>query len=153
EEYHKRNRQTLSVPPGGLRETPNSGAWPWGALICLPYGDGRRGCLARKWAWLMPPPERESEGWISSERLPEIPLQDLSRAEANAFLNYLFSSIGRRPRRIGLRQGASVARYLKCLAWETDPGPRRQLLELMSEVIWGTVFTLGRFSASSKKEA
>jgi hypothetical protein len=101
----------------------------------------------------MPPSVRESDDWISSERLPTIPHEDLLLTEVDEFLEYLFSTIGRRPRPIGLREGASVARYLKSLAWETAAGPSRQRLERTSNAIWDTVFSHARFSISSKTEA
>jgi hypothetical protein len=102
----------------------------------------------------MPPSEREStEGWIASDQMARIPRQDLVPQEAEAFLAYLFTAIGRRPKSVELRKGAAVARYLKWLAWETAPGPQRLLLERLSEVIWGTVLQFGRFSISRRDEA
>jgi hypothetical protein len=102
----------------------------------------------------MPPSEpKSSDEWIASDQLCKITLQDLLPEEAGRFLKYLFSSIGRRPKRIGLREGAAVARYLKLLAWESAAGPGRQLLERLSQVIWGTVLQFGQFSMSSQQEA
>jgi hypothetical protein len=53
-----------------------------------------------------PSDDDSSEGWISSDRIPRIPRQDLARAEAGAFLEYLFSAIARPPRPLSLRKGA-----------------------------------------------
>jgi hypothetical protein len=80
-----------------------------------------------------------ADGWISSEVL-KLPGQRLDPSEADAFLEYVFSLIARRPRALRLREGAGVARYLKTMAWKLEPGPRRHLLDRLADVIWGTLF-------------
>lgn len=100
-----------------------------------------------------PPVDDSSEGWISSDRIPRIPRQDLARAEAGAFLEYLFSAIARRPRPLSLREGAGVARYLKALAAETQPGPIRALLGRLADVIWGTLLQHAPFAIAPKRVA
>jgi len=102
----------------------------------------------------IPPYVGEPEdSWIRSDQLAKIPHQDLLPAEAGPFLHYLFSAIARRPRPVNLREGASVARYLKILARQTKPGAVRMRLEHLAEVIWGTVLQFARFPVSSREEA
>ena len=90
----------------------------------------------------IPPYAGEPENsWIRSDQLAKIPGQKLQPAEAEPFLNYLLSAIRRRPRPVSLREGAAVARYLKGLATETEPGDVQRLLERLAEVIWATVLS------------
>lgn len=63
----------------------------------------------------------------------------LNPAEAEAFLEHVFSAVARRPKPLTLRGGAGVAKYLKALAWEAPPGPVHELLERVSDIIWGTI--------------
>jgi len=100
----------------------------------------------------MPPfKQKPFEGWIHSDRLQRIPPQKLMTEQADAFLEWLFSAIARRPRPLSLREGAEVARYLKGLAWEAKEGPLRQHLDWLAEIIWGTVFTYAPFQPAGKK--
>jgi len=63
---------------------------------------------------------RAQQGWIHSDQVPRIPPQELEGAEADAFLEWLFSGLARRPRPLSLWKGIAVARYLKLLAWEAS---------------------------------
>lgn len=64
----------------------------------------------------IPPFEKDSPGgWIPGDHLKLSP-QMLAREEAEAFLEWLFSAVARRPERLDLREGAGVARYLRGLA-------------------------------------
>ena len=78
--------------------------------------------------------------WIESSELPRIPPQTLRKDEVNAFLDFLFSDVARKPAEIRLLEGAAVARYLVALAWRLEPGEDRHLLERLGDVIWGTIF-------------
>lgn len=103
---------------------------------------------------VIPPSEpKPTDVWIESNYLPRVPRQDLLPEEAEAFLEYLLSEVVRRPRPLRLRQGARVARYLDALAWETEPGAIRQLLERLRDGIWGTLLQLAPLELSSKPEA
>lgn len=103
---------------------------------------------------VIPPSMHEStEGLIFSDQLPRVPRQDLLPGETDAFLEFLYSSVARRPRPLSLEQGAAVVRYLDALAWETEPGPVRQLLESLRDVIWGTLRLFAPFDLSNKQEA
>ena len=83
----------------------------------------------------VPPFEDDSaDVWICGDQL-RLPRQTLLREEADAFLEWLFSPVARRPERLELREGAAVARYLRGLAWETPPGLLRREMERMAEVI------------------
>jgi hypothetical protein len=68
-------------------------------------------------------------------------------------LDFLFATVARQPRALSLRQGAAVARYLNQLAHEVSPGPERQRLLLLCEVIWGRVFQFSKFKTAEKEEA
>ena len=74
----------------------------------------------------------------------------LSPADVDAFLEYLFRNVARKPKPITLREAAGVARYLRALARETEPGPVRHGLEHLASTVWGTVFQLGRFKTAKK---
>ncbi len=103
---------------------------------------------------VIPPSElKPTDVWIESEYLPRVPRRDLLPEEAEAFLEYLFSDVARRPRPLRLQQGARVARYLDALAWETEPGAMRQLLERLRDGIWGTLLQFAPLELSSKPEA
>ncbi len=91
-----------------------------------------------------------AEGWISSEVL-KLPAQKLNPSERDAFLEYVFSLIAKRPRALRLRDGAGVARYLKTLAWEMEPGPRRYLLDRLADVIWRTLFQFAPLPMSERQ--
>jgi len=99
----------------------------------------------------MPPSEDESlQHWISSEQLPSIPRQELKPSEADAFLEYLFSTIARRPERLTQRSGCGVARYLKALAWQAKPGKMQRFLDYLAKVVWGMVFQYAPIETASK---
>jgi hypothetical protein len=76
-----------------------------------------------------------SEGWIHSDQLSKLPPQRLEAGEADAFLEYLFSALARRPARLSVREGIRVARYLRALDGEMDAGPRRQVLKQLEGAI------------------
>ena len=114
----------------------------------------KRGSSDRNSQHVIPPSKPEpTEGWILSDQLPRVPRQDLLPEEAEAFLEYLFSAVARRPRSLRLEDGARVARYLDALAWETEPGAIRQCLERLRDVIWGTLLRFAPFELSGKLEA
>jgi hypothetical protein len=99
-----------------------------------------------------PPFEPGSPGdWILGEQLA-LPRQAPAPEEAEAFLQWLFSAVARRPKRLELRKGAGVARYLRGLAWETPPGPLRRQVERMAEVIWRTMLACAPFDAAGQGE-
>ena len=75
-----------------------------------------------------------ADAWNCGDQL-RLPRQTLVRKEADAFLEWLFSAVARRPERLDLREGAGVARYLRGLAWETPPGLLRRETERMAEVV------------------
>lgn len=100
----------------------------------------------------IPPFEKDApSAWITGDLLKLQP-QTLAREEAEAFLQWLFSAVARRPKRLDLREGAGVARYLWGLAWETPPGPLRQQLLRMAEVIWRTILACAPFEAAGQGE-
>jgi hypothetical protein len=82
----------------------------------------------------------------------KLPRQHLEVAEADCFLDYLFSAIARRPARLNVREGIRVARYLRGLAGEASPGPRRALLEWLGSVIWGLTLQFAPAGRGSKEE-
>jgi len=92
-----------------------------------------------------------SEGWIRSDQL-KLPRQHLAVAEADRFLQYLFSAIARRPARLNVREAVRVARYLRGLAWEAKPGPRRALLERLGSAIWGLTLQFAAARCGRKEE-
>lgn len=100
----------------------------------------------------IPPFEDDSaDAWIRGDQL-RLPRRTLGWKEADAFLEWLFSAVARRPERLDLREGAGVARYLRGLAWETPPGPLRRQMERMAEVIWGTILACAPFEAAGQGE-
>jgi hypothetical protein len=89
----------------------------------------------------MPRSEDQSwQHWIRSEQLPRCPRQELKASEADAFLEYLFCAVARRPKAISLGEGAGVARHLQALAWEAPPGKIQRFLDYLSQMVWKTVF-------------
>ena len=60
----------------------------------------------------------------------------LLSAEIGPFLESLFSGAARKPKRLKLKPTASVARYLKAVAWEAQPSQEREELERLVDVIW-----------------
>ena len=92
-----------------------------------------------------------ADAWICGDQL-RLPRQTLVREEADAFLEWLFSAVARRPESLDLREGAGVARYLRGLAWEMPPGLLRRETERMAEVIWGTILTCAPFEAAGQGE-
>ncbi len=99
----------------------------------------------------MPPPDEE--GWILSSELPRVPHQTLKQDEVDAFLDFLFSDVARKPTEIRLLEGAAVARYLVALAWRLPPGDDRHLLDRLGNMIWGTIFQVAPFQISKKQQA
>ena len=67
-------------------------------------------------------------------------------------LNFLFVTVARKPPGVSFRQGAAVARYLDDLVYELAPGPDRQLILRLSQVIWGKVFQFSKFKSATKEE-
>ena len=113
-----------------------------------------RGVSEPDFEGVIPPSEGGAKDeWFLSDKLPRIPRQDLLREEAEAFLEYVFGAVARRPRRLSLREGARVVRYLHALAWEMKPGPIRELLDRFRDVVWGTLRQFGEFEPSDKAEA
>ncbi len=101
----------------------------------------------------MPPLSPDpAEGWISSEVF-KLPGQVLNPSEGDAFLEFVFSMIAMRPKALGLREGAGVARYLKTLAWTLGPGSGRHLLNRLADTIWGTLFEFAPLPISDKGRA
>jgi hypothetical protein len=78
--------------------------------------------------------------------------QILRPDEIEAFLNYIFSDISRRPKRLKLKETAAVARYLKAVAVETSFSPERELVERVAEVIWGTLLDTGQIEIASTEQ-
>jgi len=68
-------------------------------------------------------------------------------------LNFLCVTVARKPPALSFRQGAAVARYLDDLVYELPPGPDRQLVFRLSQVIWGKVFQFSKFKTATKEEA
>jgi len=68
-------------------------------------------------------------------------------------LNFLCVTLARKPPAVSFRQGAAVARYLDDLVYELAPGPDRQLILRLSQVIWGKVFQFSKFKTATKEEA
>lgn len=101
----------------------------------------------------MPPDPEDTEGYIESSDLPEIPLQVLTREEAPAFLSFLFGDLARRPERFSLRESAAVARYLRALARETSPGTLRAELERMARQVWMDALDFAPFEIAKKSQA
>ena len=97
-------------------------------------------------------PPSDEEGWILSSELPRVPHQTLERDEVDAFLDFLFSDVARKPPEIRLQEGAAVARYLVALAWRLQPGDDRHLLDRLGDVIWGTIFQVAPFQISKKHQ-
>lgn len=89
-------------------------------------------------------------GWIPSEVL-KLPVQELNPAERDVFLEYIFSMIAKRPRALRLREGAGVARYIKALADEMEPGPRQSLLGRLADVIWRALFEFAPLPVSERQ--
>lgn len=99
----------------------------------------------------MPPSKDESlQHRIPSDQQPRIPRQELKPPEADAFLDYLFSAIARRPKRLTLREGCAVARHLKALAWQARPGKMRRFLDYLANVVWGMAFQYAPIETASK---
>lgn len=101
----------------------------------------------------MPPDPEDTESYIASSDLPEIPVQVLTREEAPAFLAFLFGDLARRPERISLRESAAVARYLRALARETSPGTLRAELERMARQVWMDALDFAPFEIAKKSQA
>jgi hypothetical protein len=82
----------------------------------------------------------------------KLPPQHLAVADVDRFLEYLFSAIARRPARLNVREGIRVARYLRGLAWEAKPGPRRVLLERLASMIWRQTLQFAPAGCGLKEE-
>jgi len=67
-------------------------------------------------------------------------------------LNFLCVTVARKPPGVSFRRGAAVARYLDDLVYELAPGPDRQLILRLSQVIWGKVFQFSKFKTATKEE-
>jgi len=94
--------------------------------------------------------EEAQQGWIHSDQLPRIPPQELEGAEADAFLEWLFSGLARRPRPLSLWKGIAVARYLKLLAWEAPVGKMRGELVWLSDQVAKMVLDYAPYAAADK---
>jgi hypothetical protein len=76
----------------------------------------------------------------------------LLSAELGPFLEFLFSGVARKPKRLKVKQTASVARYLKTVAWEAQPSQEREELERLVDVIWLTMLRFGQINIAEKQE-
>jgi len=94
--------------------------------------------------------EKAEQGWIHSDQLPRIPPQELEGSEAEAFLEWLFSDLARRPRPLSLRKGVAVGRYLKLLAWEAPAGKMRGELAWLSDQVAKMVLDYAPYTAAAK---
>ena len=82
--------------------------------------------------------------------MPRIPAQELEGAESDAFLQWLFSGLARRPRPLSLRKGVAVGRYLKLLAWEAPAGKMRGELAWLSDQVAKMVLDYAPYAAADK---
>jgi len=99
----------------------------------------------------MPRSEDESlQHWILSEQLPRTPRQVLEPAEADAFLEYLFSAVARRTKPLALREGCAVAKYLRALAWQAKSAAVQRSLDYLAKVVFGMVFQYASIETASK---
>jgi hypothetical protein len=94
--------------------------------------------------------EEAQQGWIHSDQLPRIPPQELEGAEADVFLEWLFSGLARRPRPLSLRKGIAVARYVKLLAWEAPAGEMRRELAWLGDQVAKMVLDYAPYAAADK---
>ena len=76
----------------------------------------------------------------------------LLSAELGPFLEFLFSGVARKPKRLKLKPTASVARYLKAVAWEAQPSQEREELERLVDVIWLAMLRFGQINIAEKRE-
>lgn len=94
---------------------------------------------------------KRSEGWFRSEDLV-LPRQTLAPDEVEPFLDYLFSSVARKPKPLKLKETAGVVRYLKALALQDRHPAERRAIERIAEILWGTVMQSGRIAMAGKSE-
>jgi hypothetical protein len=123
----------------------------------------------------MPQVPKASDGWIHSSQLA-LPPQALDQSEVDAFLEWLFSCIAKRPERLLLKECAAVARYLRWLSWSGVPSSvlrrgkevvndyllarrteedriARLNLEETAKIVWGQLWQFGEFNPSTRGEA
>jgi hypothetical protein len=93
--------------------------------------------------------EEAQQGWIHGDQVPRIPAQELEGAESDAFLQWLFSGLARRPRPLSLRKGA-VACYLMLLAWEVPAGEMRGELAWLGDQVGKMVLDYAPYAAADK---
>ena len=89
--------------------------------------------------------------WVSHDQLPKLPRRRLKAEHVDTFLDFLFSDIARKPEEVRLLEGAGVARYLRVLASEEEPGETRAVLEYLSNVTWATVLRDAPFKLGTKR--
>ena len=92
------------------------------------------------------PPAKSTEYPVPQASLPRLGAEDV-----DTFLEYLFTTVARRPQRLRLRETAGVARYLKALALQSPRGKARSLVDQLADVIWGMLFQYGDIEPASKK--
>ncbi len=68
-------------------------------------------------------------------------------------LDALFATVARKTKPMPFREGAATARYLSNLAYEMSPGPERERILRLSEIVWGRVFQFAEFRTAGKEEA
>src|SRR5258708_326005 len=100
---------------------------------------------------MAPAEPSRKERWIHSDQLI-LPKQNLSLNDVPGFLDYLFHDVATKPRQLGLRETASVARYLMALANAMLGGDERVLLESLAKMIWLTLLDCGRIRIADKQQ-
>jgi hypothetical protein len=123
----------------------------------------------------MPQVPKPSDGWIDA-RMLALPPQTLERSEVDAFLQWLFACIAKRPEPLLLRECAAVARYLRWLSWNGVPltvlkrgkdavndylfanrteeeRTARRKLEQTANIVWSTLWQFGEFKPSTRDVA
>src|SRR5216684_8602688 len=123
----------------------------------------------------MPQVPKPRDGWIDA-RMLALPPQTLERSEVDAFLQWLFACIAKRPEPLLLRECAAVARYLRWLSWNGVPltvlkrgkdplkdylaanrteeeRTARWNLQQTADIVWGTLLQYGEFEPSTRDVA
>src|ERR1017187_1105668 len=118
----------------------------------------------------------ESDGWIRSDQLTEVPHGRLKAPEVDAFLDFLFGDVARRPIPLHLRETAGVVRYLRLLACKGVPRGvanrganalreyyeskdyqkdvrSRAAAENIAKVLWGDLSQWGQIKPCTKDQA
>jgi hypothetical protein len=118
----------------------------------------------------------ESHGWIPSHQLAEVPHGRLEASETDAFLDFLFRDVARRPPPLLLRETAAVVRYLRLLAQKGLPRAvanrgaealseyykspdyakdrqARFAVERIAEALWGDLSQWGQINPCTKCKA